>query len=127
MTNREIKLQCYKEALEDEIVTFHRVCNQFNRLQKDSLIIDEKILNRDRIQTLFDLELSLASICILLRKMAENQFIVLSNDMRKDVNSVIHSNRFEYKDDDTLYVYSQKGKEEVCVKQLILFVESVLE
>ena len=58
--------------------------------------------------------------------MAENMFIQLPAEIRKDMNSIIHSNRFEFDDQDIIYVYSQKGKEEVSLKGLLLFARSVL-
>ena len=63
-------------------------------------------------------------MCILLRKMSENKFIELPTDLRRDMNSIIHSNRFDY--DEDVIVYSQKGREEVDLNQLLLFCKDVL-
>ena len=124
---RDIKLKCYQDALEEYIIAVESVCIQLNRLNKQNDLLDEELMIRDRTQTIFDLELSLVNICILLRKMTENKFITISSEKRADINSVIHSNRFDYMDEDTIYVYSQKGKEEVSLQQLLSFAKSVLE
>ena len=57
--------------------------------------------------------------------MCENQFITLNQERRKDINSIIHSNRFDFFEDYKVYVYSQKGHSKirdfgrVCVKIFI--------
>lgn len=125
MKDREIKLKCYQDTLEDYVNAVESVCNQLNRLDQRKDLIDEEILLRDQIQTIFDLELSLASMCILLRKMVENQFITITSEQRRDINSIIHSNRFDFVDEDLLYVYSKQGKEEVSMQNLLLLAKSV--
>ena len=125
MKDREIKLKCYQDTLEDYVNAVESVCNQLNRLDQRKDLLDEEILLRDQIQTIFDLELSLASMCILLRKMVENQFITITSEQRRDINSIIHSNRFDFVDEDLLYVYSKQGKEEVSMQNLLLLAKSV--
>ncbi|RHM60871.1 MULTISPECIES: hypothetical protein [Coprobacillaceae] len=126
MDNRQLKKDCYLDLLDDAIVDVEAIYNQLNRLAANNQTIDEKVIKKDKIKTKYQLELSLASLCILLRKMAENMFIQLPAEIRKDMNSIIHSNRFEFDDQDIIYVYSQKGKEEVSLKGLLLFARSVL-
>lgn len=126
MDNRQLKKDCYVDLLEDAIVDVEAIYNQLNRLSQSNQIIDEKILKKDKIKTKYQLELSLASLCILLRKMTENMFIQLPLETRKDINSIIHSNRFDFDDQDIIYVYSQKGKEEVSLEGLLRFARSVI-
>ncbi len=126
MDNRQLKKDCYLDLLDDAIVDVEAIYNQLNRLAANNQTIDEKVIKKDKIKTKYQLELSLASLCILLRKMAENMFIQLPAEIRKDMNGIIHSNRFEFDDQDIIYVYSQKGKEEVSLKGLLLFARSVL-
>ena len=126
MDNRQLKKDCYLDLLDDAIVDVEAIYNQLNRLAANNQTIDEKVIKKDKIKTKYQLEFSLASLCILLRKMAENMFIQLPAEIRKDMNSIIHSNRFEFDDQDIIYVYSQKGKEEVSLKGLLLFARSVL-
>lgn len=73
-----------------------------------------------------DLELSLATLCILLRKMSENLMIVTPPELRRDMNSIIHSNRFEYNRLEVI-VYSQKGREPVDLRGLLRFCHSLLD
>jgi hypothetical protein len=60
-----------------------------------------------------------------MRKMCENQFIVISNELRRDINSIIHSNRFDY--NQKIIVYSQKGEEEVDLNKILEFCHSIID
>lgn len=124
MTKREMKYECYKDLLEKNMVSVEMILNQLKKLEGKQGIIDQDILMKDQIETKLNLELSLATLCILLRKMTENQFIQLSQELRRDLNSIIHSNRFEF--DDELIVYSQKGREEVNLDEILSFCQTVL-
>lgn len=124
MDKREMKRKCYLEALEKSIVSVEMVLNRLVQIENKKGIIDENILTKDKVKTILDLELSLADLCILLRKMSENLFIQIDTDLRRDMNSIIHSNRFEY--DQEVIVYSQKGREEVDLKALLAFCHQVL-
>lgn len=126
MNKREIKEDCYLDLLEEEINSVEIVLNHINRVKQKEGIFAVEIIEKDLIRAQFDLELALASLCILLRKMVENVFIKIDDETRRDINSIIHSNKFEYYDEDTLYVYSQKGKEPVSVTNLLAFARSIL-
>ena len=125
-SKREMKEECYLEALEDNLVSVEMVLNHLKQIENCEGVFDEQILKHDRVRTTLDLELGLATLCILLRKMSENVFISFSNDLRKDMNSLIHSNRFEYNEDNELIVYSQKGRESVDLEALLNFCHSIL-
>lgn len=125
MNKRTIKLECYNEMLEDGITSVESVLNYINKIKDKVGIFENEILEKDIIRAQFDLELSLASMCILLRKMAENNFIVIDSETRRDINSIIHSNKFVFKDSD-LFVYSQKGEEIVNLEGLLSFARSKL-
>lgn len=124
MTQREIKYSCYRETLENSLVSVEMILNHLQRIESQKEIFDETLLNHDQMKTILDLELALANLCILLRKMAENHFLTLPQDLRRDINSFIHSNRFEYNHE--VIVYSQKGKEEVDLNQILSFCHSLL-
>lgn len=126
MDNRSLKKEIYLEQLSHSIVSVEMVCNQLNRLQNND-DIDQQFIIKDLIRTRFQLELSLASLCIILRKMGENAFLQLHTERRKDINSIIHSNKFEFVDEHHIYVYSQKGKEEVDLLELIDYAKSFLK
>ncbi|WP_455683583.1 hypothetical protein [Thomasclavelia sp.] len=125
MNKREIKEECYLDMLEDEINSVEAVINHIKKIKNKKGIFDETVLQKDIIRAQFDLELALASLSILLRKMSENVFIYIDGEIRKDINSIIHSNKFEFKDNN-LYVYSQKGKELVNLNNLLAFAHSIL-
>ncbi len=125
MDKRELKRICYNEALEDSIINVEMVLNHLNKIEAKKGLIDDKVLLKDYTKTVLDLELSLASLCILIRKMCENQFINITNDLRRDINSIIHSNRFDF--DDKIIVYSQKGEESVDLKEILDFCHSIID
>ena len=125
MDKREMKRLCYYEALEKSVISVEMVLNRLNQIESKDGIFDKDILLKDKTKTILDLELSLAGLCILLRKMAENLFIQVTTELRRDMNSIIHSNRFEY--DQEVIVYSQKGREEVDLKALLAFCHDKLK
>ena len=120
MNKRQIKLSCYLEQLNIEVVKVEMILNQLNRL-KNNQEIANYIIERDLLKTKCQLELSLASLCIILRKMSLNQ------ERRKDINSIIHSNRFDFFEDYKVYVYSQKGQEEVNIIQLLDYAKKIFK
>ena len=125
MDKREMKRLCYYEALEKSVISVEMVLNRLNQIESKDGIFDKDILLKDKTKTILDLELSLAGLCILLRKMTENLFIQVTTELRRDMNSIIHSNRFEY--DQEVIVYSQKGREEVDLKALLAFCHDKLK
>ena len=125
MDKREMKRLCYYEALEKSVISVEMVLNRLNQIESKDGIFDKDILLKDKTKTILDLELSLAGLCILLRKMTENLFIQVTTELRRDMNSIIHSNRFEY--DQEVIVYSQKGREEVDLKTLLAFCHDKLK
>ena len=122
---RELKQLCYMEALEDSVVSVEMILNRLNQIEQKKGVFDAYILSHDRTKTILDLELSLATLCILLRMMSENLLIVTPEELRRDMNSIIHSNRFEYNRLEVI-VYSQKGKEQVDLNGLMAFCHRVL-
>ena len=125
MSKRDLKEDCYLEALESHVVSVEMILNRINQIQNVKGKFDDYILQHDKMQTILDLELALAALCVLLRKMAENGFIHLDLDLRRDVNSIIHSNRFEYRPYGVV-VFSQKGKENVDLDHLLNFCHQVM-
>lgn len=123
---RELKRLCYMEALEDNVVSVEMILNRFNQIDDKKGVFDSYILTHDRTKATLDLELSLATLCILLRKMSENLMIVTPPELRRDMNSIIHSNRFEYNRLEVI-VYSQKGREPVDLRGLLRFCHSLLD
>lgn len=121
---RELKEMCYLETLESSVVSVEMILNRLRQIEAQKGIFDPKILLKDKTKTILDLELSLATTCVLLRKMAENLFITIPEELRKDLNSIIHSNRFEYEHE--VVVYSQKGREPVDLEHLLTFCHSIL-
>ena len=114
------------EALEDNVVSVEMILNRFNQIDDKKGVFDSYILTHDRTKATLDLELSLATLCILLRKMSENLMIVTPPELRRDMKIIIHSNRFEYNRLEVI-VYSQKGREPVDLRGLLRFCHSLLD
>ena len=124
MGKRNLKKDCYIDALNESMISVEKTINLLTRLEHNRLNIDDAIVSKDISKAILDLELNLASMCILLRKMSENKFIELPTGLRRDMNSIIHSNRFDYEED--IIVYSQKGREEVNLDDLLHFCKDIL-
>ncbi|MDD8048324.1 MAG: hypothetical protein PHH04_01855 [Thomasclavelia sp.] len=126
MNKREIKESCYKDILADITVNVTNIINQINNIESKEGTFSNDILQKDIQRTFFDLEITLAELCIMLRKMDENDFINLPLNLRRDINSVIHSNKFEYHSLDLIYCYSKKGKEDISIKQLLKYTKNII-
>ena len=79
MNKREIKEECYLDMLEDELNSVDAVLNHIEKVEIKEGIFDEHVIQKDLIRAYFDLELALASLCILLRKMSENLLTLIIN------------------------------------------------
>lgn len=124
MADRELKKMCYLDALEDSVTAVEVTLNRLKQIEAKEGIFDDMVLKNDKNKTVLDLELTLATLCILLRKMSENLFIKVSDELRRDMNSIIHSNRFEYNQE--IVAYSQKGRETIELDRLLKFAHSIL-
>lgn len=127
MTQRELKEHCYLETLEKSLISVEILINRVKKIEEKKGVFDDEVLLKDRMETFLDLELSLATLCVLLRKMSENLFIQIPKDIRQDMNSVIHSNRFEYDEKERLIVYSQKGREVIDLYAIINFSHNIIK
>lgn len=126
MPSRELKESCYLEMLEDSLTNVQMIRNRLSQLDKQEQIIPAHILRRDWIKTILRLELALATYCVLLRKMHENNLIDYDEELHHDINSIIHSNRFEYFEQH-IVVYSARGKENVNLRKLLDFGTAILD
>lgn len=124
MSKREMKEKCYIETLEKSVVSVEMILNRLKQINSKKGIFDDYLLAKDKTNAVLDLELALATLCILLRKMSENLFITINGELRRDMNSIIHSNRFEFNDE--VIVYSQKGREKVDLNGLLEFCHQIL-
>ena len=77
MNKRTVKEECYLDMLEDEVNSVESVLNYIDKVKKKVGVFDDEVIQKDLIRSYFDLELALASLCILLRKMSENMFIYI--------------------------------------------------
>ncbi len=124
MNKRDLKIRCYKESLEDSLISVEMTLNHFNKIKEKMGQFDEKILEGDYVKTTIQLELTLSNLCIIIRKMTENNIITIDSDLRVDINSIIHSNRFDYQKN--VIVYSRKGEEKVDLGRILDFSHEIL-
>ena len=82
MNKRQIKLSCYLDQINIEIIEVEMVLNQLNRL-KNQMNISNRIVERDLLKTKCQLELSLAALCILLRKIVRKSIYYLKSRKKK--------------------------------------------
>ncbi len=122
---KNTKIFVYKETLKETLNNVEIVMNHLNKLENNDFLSQE-VIEKEMIKTILNLELALASYCILLRKMKENNMIDFDDQLRIDINSIIHSNRFEY-EDYHIIVYSRKGREEVNLQELMNLGHSIVD
>ena len=85
-------------------------------------------VQQDLEESYFDLEIALALMAILLRKMSENNYITIPEHLRVDINALIHSAKFIYDtNEEMIKVYSRKGEEEIHLIELLKFAKSVIQ
>ena len=120
MSARNEKKQCFCERLESTMHDVEVILNQIIRLEAQDEYpgIDQDIKNKELTSCYCDLELSLAMMAIIIRKMTENQYIKISDEVRKDVNALIHSNRMDYHDE-KVQVYSRQSQESVTLEHFL--------
>lgn len=122
---RDIKIKSYMDALEDSLASVTMALNHLDKLDYHEKLINNDVLQQDRIRTLLNLEIELAAYCVLLRKMYENHMIDYSYEIKRDINSIIHCTRFEL--DKGIVAYSQKGKEAIELDKLLRFGEQLVD
>lgn len=123
---RVVKKHKFVESVIDSIVQVEAVMNRVTKIHMKSDIIDAKYLDRDLEDAYFDLELILATFSVMLRKMDENNYISIPQNLKKDINALIHSAKFVFDyDENTILVYSRRGEEEIDLVQLLKYGKEV--
>ncbi len=123
---RKVKHQCFIEALEANINQVEKVMNRIDRIYDRADVIDNHYLKNDLEESYFDLEITLALLAVLLRKMHENSYIVIPDFIRDDVNALIHSARFEYDMEERfIRVYSRRGEERIRLDKFLEYAKEV--
>ena len=112
MNQRQFRKLCYQERLEKTLFDVEVILNRIKKINTQYESIDEEVLNKELENCYCDLEISMALMAVIIRKLVENQFIKITDEDRSDINALIHSNRFDYKDD-RVVVYSRLSSESV--------------
>ena len=123
---RKVKEQCFLDNLEESINNVEMITNHIDKIYLSMEKIGLDYVQQDLEESYFDLEIALALMAILLRKMSENNYITIPEHLRVDINALIHCNRFEYHEQ-MIIVYSQRGEEDIDIEHLISFGEDILQ
>jgi len=98
MNHRENLKECFQERLEATMHDVKVIMNQIERMESQYKSISPSVIEKDLATSYCDLELSMALMAVIIRKMVENQYVTITNSERQDINALIHSNRLDYKD-----------------------------
>lgn len=126
MNHRENLKECFKERLEATMHDVKVIMNQIERMESQYKSISPSVIEKDLATSYCDLELSMALMAVIIRKMVENQYVTITNSERQDINALIHSNRLDYKDGKVM-VYSRMSKESVEVAYFLTLGQRLLE
>ena len=126
---RKVKEQCFLDNLEESINNVEMITNHIDKIYLSMEKIGLDYVQQDLEESYFDLEIALALMAILLRKMSENNYITIPEHLRVDINALIHSAKFIYDtNEEMIKVYSRKGEEEIHLIELLLkFAKSVIQ
>ena len=123
---RMIKKQRFLDAVEDYITNVEVIMNRIDKTYAREDVIDMKYIEQDLEESYFDLEISLATLAVLLRKMSENSYITLPQSVRDDINALIHSAKFVYDMDSRfIRVYSRRREEQIKLAHFLEFAKEV--
>ena len=120
------RYESYLQLLAENLLSVETVLNNKDKILQKKALFSKEVIVQDFYKNLTYLELSLASLGVILRKMDENHFINLPQDIRTDCNSLIHSNRFELDQNNNIIVYSKRGPEDIDIYKIIAFTKSLL-
>lgn len=123
---RQVKKQCFIEAIQANINQVEMVMNRIDKIYDREDFIDDQYLMLDLEESYFDLEITLALLAVLLRKMSENSYLMIPEYIRDDVNALIHSARFEYDTQERfIRVFSRRGEERIKLDKFLVFAKEV--
>lgn len=126
MTRREDLKECFQERLENTMHDVQVIKNQIERLESKYTMISKKVIEKELAMCYCDLEISMALMAVIIRKLAENQFITITSGQRHDVNALIHSNRFDYKDGKVM-VFSRLSQESVSIDYFLELGQKIVQ
>ena len=126
MNKRLYRKACYKERLENTIKDVEIIVNRIRKLNHSYESIDEEFILKELEACYCDLELSMALMAVIIRKLVENQFTKITDEDRQDINALVHSNRFDYKGDEVI-VFSRMSSENVQIEHFIELGKSILD
>lgn len=126
MDKRDYRKRCLKERLAQTINDVEIIVNRIRQLNHSYELIDEEVITKDLEACYCDLELSMALMAVIIRKLVENQFTRITDDDRSDINALVHSNRFDYHGDEVI-VFSRLSSEDVQIEHFIKLGKDILE
>ena len=112
MSQRAKRKNRFADNLDNTLDNVEMILTHINNMESKRGTIEDRYINAELKNSYIDLEIAMALSAVILRKLSESQFIELKGNMRNDINTLIHSNRFEYnKRSGKIFVYSKKSTE----------------
>lgn len=125
---RKVKYNCFISALKQNIDNVEIVMNHIDKFYAKYGEFDSQMISDELEETYFELELTLATLAVLIRKMHENSYIEIPNYIRDDVNSLIHSAKFVYDlNNRFILVYSRRGEEKIDMESFLEYAKSLIQ
>lgn len=128
MSQRAKRKNRFADNLDNTLDNVEMILTHINNMESKRGTIEDRFINAELKNSYIDLEIAMALSAVILRKLSESQFIDLKGNMRNDINTLIHSNRFEYnKRSEKVFVYSQKSTEVVDVDAFISYGRKIID
>lgn len=125
---RQIKYHCFKDALKQYIDNVEIIMNHIDKFYAKYGEFDDIYIDDELEETYFELELTLATLAVLIRKMHENSYIEIPPFIRDDVNALIHSAKFVYDlNERFILVYSRRGEEKIKMSSFLEYAKSLID
>ncbi|MBS5114947.1 MAG: hypothetical protein KHY88_04505 [Erysipelotrichaceae bacterium] len=124
---RRVKYNCFISALKQNIDNVEIVMNHIDKFYVKYGEFDDQMITDELEETYFELELTLATLAVLIRKMHENSYIEIPHYIREDVNALIHSAKFVYDlKERFILVYSRRGEEKIQMSSFLDYAKSLI-
>ncbi len=128
MNQRSKRRNRFADNLENALDNVESIMIHIVNIEAKRGTIEDRYIDDELKNSYIDLEIEMALVAVILRKLSESQFIELLGDRREDVNTLIHSNRFEYqKLTHKVFVYSHKSQEVVDVAEFLKYGRKIVD
>ena len=121
----KVRKECFLESIDDALVSVEMSLNLIDSLYNEKEI-EQKYVKNSLEKAFYDLEINLSLLCVIIRKMSESNYTRVPDEIWSDVNTLIHSCKFEYKKG-VLRAYSRQNEEIVQLNSIMEFARKIKE